>query len=135
MFLKSGLFLKIVDLTSVHTEHLASLVACVTWHLDIRNGGEVSLDIMALTQYNGQGMCSNVDCCYETARRNKEEVRSWAKRMNWRVAADMRDQIPRLPKTVVIRKKIPKMRFQFFLHLLYVYLSEQLSLKSKPSGF
>ena len=56
-------------------------------------GGEVSLDIMALTQYNGQGMCSNVDCCYETARRNREEVRSWAKRMNWRVSADMRDQI------------------------------------------
>ena len=38
----------------------------------------MSLDIMALTQYNGQGMCSNVDCCYETARRNREEVRSWA---------------------------------------------------------
>ena len=35
----------------------------------------------------------------------------------------------RLPKTVVIRKKITQMRFQFFLRLLYVYLSEQLTIE------
>ena len=91
MFLKSGLFLKNVDLTSVPTEHLASLVACVTWHLDIRNGGEVSLDITALTQYSGQGKCWIVNY-FEyndiVLDRYRKEVMSWLKKINWHVTTE-----------------------------------------------
>ena len=53
--------------------------------LDIR----VILDIMALTQYSGQGKCWWVTCIYsDTAERYGEELRSWAQRINWDVSED-----------------------------------------------
>ena len=50
----------------------------------------MSLDSMALTQYRGQGKCWEVACYRETANRYKEEVRSWAKRINWTVFENQR---------------------------------------------
>ena len=44
--------------------------------------GEVSLDITALTQYSGQGRCGRV-LWTDTARRYREEVNTWAQRINW----------------------------------------------------
>ena len=54
--------------------------------------GEVSLDISALTQYSGQGVCARVDSWYYTGVKYsyREELRSWARRINWRV--DMRSE-------------------------------------------
>ena len=49
---------------------------------------EVSLDIATLTQYNGQGKCRHVWCWYVIADRHREEVRSWARRINWQVFED-----------------------------------------------
>ena len=45
--------------------------------------GEMSLDIMALTQYSGQGKCEWVRCYYDTARKYMEELRTWAVKINW----------------------------------------------------
>ena len=54
--------------------------------------GEVSLDMTALTQYSGQGECVGVryENSYgqrsdESASRNIEQLRCWAKRINWLV--------------------------------------------------
>ena len=45
--------------------------------------GELSLDMTALTQYSGQGKCGQMECYEDTADRYREEVRSWAQRINW----------------------------------------------------
>ena len=51
-------------------------------------GGEESLDITALTQYSGQGKCGQLTCWDDTAHRYGEEVKTWARRINWTVAVD-----------------------------------------------
>ena len=51
------------------------------------------LDIMDLIQYSGQGKCREVWCCGITADRYREEVRSWAQRINWRVKVNVDDII------------------------------------------
>ena len=49
-------------------------------------GKQVILDIEALTQYGGQGQCLKVLLDYaRTADRYGEEIRSWAKSVNWAV--------------------------------------------------
>ena len=45
--------------------------------------GEVSLDITALTQYNGEGRCEEMAYWYDTKERYKEEMRTWVQRTNW----------------------------------------------------
>ena len=45
--------------------------------------GEVSLDIRALTLYSGLGKCREIKCWYHTADRYRQELRSWARRINW----------------------------------------------------
>ena len=47
---------------------------------------KVMLDIEALTEYGGQGQCMKVLLDYaRTADRYGEEIRSWAKSINWAV--------------------------------------------------
>ena len=48
-------------------------------------GGEESLDITALTQYSGQGKCGQVEWYGDAADRYREEVTSWAQKINWDV--------------------------------------------------
>ena len=120
-----------LDLASIETEHLASLVSCVTERIDIPSviincdirslldnvksnglfidrhslsseetqalvramesdvkcvmlGREASLDISALTQYSGQGKCKSVYGFKNiTMDRHREELKSWAVRINW----------------------------------------------------
>ena len=43
----------------------------------------VNLDIMALTQYNGEGRCWLVKSFGETSDRYREEMWSWAWRIKW----------------------------------------------------
>ena len=56
-------------------------------NLGIGGIGEVSLDISALTQYSGQGVCARVNSGYYTGVKYSysEELRRLAKRINWRV--------------------------------------------------
>ena len=56
-------------------------------------GGEMSLDIRALTQYSGQGKCQWVRCWHDTARKYREEVRSWAGRINWPLQWNLDEKI------------------------------------------
>jgi len=48
-------------------------------------GSEVTLDIEALTQCSGQGMCREVQLCIDTADRYRDEMETWAKSRNWRL--------------------------------------------------
>ena len=123
-----------VDLTQVPANHLASLVSCVTYQLDIENvtgcdlvsiltslkckelgiyrqnlGSEESralvqtmesvvgwlwlhdgatLDIEALSEYSGQGVCRTVELHGDTRDRYKEDMKTWAGNRNWRVVKD-----------------------------------------------
>ena len=58
--------------------------------VNLGDSGNVSLDMTALTQYSGQGECVGVgyENSYgqrsdESASRNIEQLRCWAKRINW----------------------------------------------------
>ena len=48
--------------------------------------GDVSPDIMAITQYSGEGRCWRVVCLGNTAEKYREQMRSWAERIHWEVA-------------------------------------------------
>ena len=45
--------------------------------------GEVDITMRMLTQYSGHGKCKGVTCYGETADIYREEVKTWAKMMNW----------------------------------------------------
>ena len=125
-----------VDLASVPTSHLVSLVSCVTESISIINitncdiisildsvrcpslsfrfkslgseetqalvrameshverlslgsWGEVSLDMAALNQYRGQGKCSKVLCNFIVTIKYKEELKTWAQDIKWRVGVE-----------------------------------------------
>ena len=65
---------------------MESNVECVSLRSD------VSLDIAALTQYGGLGKCEEFKCHGDTADRYREEMRSWARRINWNVSEDDSDE-------------------------------------------
>ena len=47
--------------------------------------GEVTLDIKTLTKYKGQGKCLMVDCFADAAAQYIKQLKTWAKRIRWRV--------------------------------------------------
>ena len=60
---------------------------------EVRLCGEVTLDIESLTQYSGQGACSKLMLYYEAWDRSgdtryREELKTWARSRNWKVAQD-----------------------------------------------
>ena len=61
--------------------------------VELGGWGEVNLDITALAQYGGQGKCKEVECYGDTANKYREEVKIWARRINWRVACDLNNYI------------------------------------------
>ena len=50
--------------------------------------GEVSLDMEALSEYSGHGVCRRVVLWGDAADRYKGDLRKWAKDRNWRVTKD-----------------------------------------------
>lgn len=46
---------------------------------------EVTLDIEALAEYSGQGVCKSLELRDDTAPRYSEEMRTWARNRNWKV--------------------------------------------------
>ena len=50
--------------------------------------GEVTLDIEALSEYSGQGVCGEVRLYGNTRDRYREQLRTWASNRNWRVIVD-----------------------------------------------
>ena len=72
----------------------------------VRGSGEVSLDIRVLTQYSGQGECRRVRCEDVAATRYREEMRSWAQRINWRVEKDLDNVIViKFPQPIFILRE------------------------------
>ena len=56
---------------------------------EVRLTNGVTLDIEALTEYSGQGVCRNVELFLDesyTADRYREGMRTWARSRNWRVS-------------------------------------------------
>ena len=51
--------------------------------------GDVILDINTLTEYSGNGQCSDVRISGDTADRYRDELRTWAKNKQWRVDTDI----------------------------------------------
>ena len=47
---------------------------------------DVTLDIEALTEYSGRGECWDLRLSFDTRGRYREEMRTWARTRNWKVA-------------------------------------------------
>ena len=55
--------------------------------------GEVTHDIWVLTEYNGQGRCSQVILLDTTAARYRAEIRTWARSGHMRITEDSKSTI------------------------------------------
>ena len=51
----------------------------------VKLGGLVTLDVEALAEYRGQGVCWKVKLCGDTVDRYKEDLSKWARSIDWRV--------------------------------------------------
>ena len=78
---------------SMSSEETRAMVRAMESNVEIviLGDGEVTLDIGILTQYSGQGKCGVVECFDDTADRYRENVRSWARRINWSVTRNQTD--------------------------------------------
>ena len=87
-------------------EETWALVRAMESHVDmvvLGLYGDVRVDMMALTQYNGQGKCQWVRCWHDTARKYREEVRSWARRINWTGQWDLDGNIMTINRSSISR--------------------------------
>ena len=50
----------------------------------VKLGGLVTLDVEALAEYRGQGVCQKVDLVGRTVARYKEDLSKWARSRDWR---------------------------------------------------
>ena len=50
--------------------------------------GSVEVDMETLASYDGRGRCRDVQCCYKTGDRYRDQVRRWAGRIGWKVWRD-----------------------------------------------
>jgi len=72
---------------SLGREETQALVQAMESHVEkveLGFGDSVTLDIEALTEYSGQGVCSRVVLWDDTVPRYREEMRTWASSRNWR---------------------------------------------------
>ena len=77
-----------INSQSLRSEETQSLVRALESNvtgLVLGHYGEVSLDITTLTQYSGQGKCRRVVCWRANADMYREELVTWAQRVNWAV--------------------------------------------------
>ena len=80
----TGLRISCQTLSSEETRALVRAMESRVEEVELGEWGDLSLDITALTQYSGQGMCRHVYCMGGTAL--YREVRSWAERINWLIS-------------------------------------------------
>ena len=82
-------YLYIVGSQSLGREETQALVqAMQSGVMKVRLWSEATLDIEALTEYSGQGVCREVGLRNDTMSRYREEMRTWARTRNWRVEKD-----------------------------------------------
>ena len=75
-------------LSSEETMELLRAMETHVERVELGFWGDMSLDINILTQYSGQGKCWEVVCWDDTGTKYREEVRSWAEKINWKVTLD-----------------------------------------------
>ena len=75
-------------LSSEETMELVRAMETHVERVELGFWGDMSLDINILTQYSGQGKCWEVVCWDDTGTKYREEVRSWAEKINWKVTLD-----------------------------------------------
>ena len=73
----------IISRLTLSSEEIQELVRAMETRVERVRVRVVSLDITALTQYSGQGRCRLLECFQDFAGRNRKELKSWAKRINW----------------------------------------------------
>ena len=78
-----------IDNQSLGREETRALVQAMESGVEeVRLGIEVTLDMEALAEYSGQGVCMEVTLLGDTADRYRKELVTWARSRNWRVDAD-----------------------------------------------
>ena len=81
-----------IDRQSLGREEIQALVQAMQSGVEwVTRMEKVTLDVEALAEYSGQGVCREVRLLGDTAARYKEELRTWASNRNWRVTADTDD--------------------------------------------
>ena len=73
----------------LNSEETEDLVRAMESGVEVVSLIMVSLDIRALTQYNGQGKCRKVICFRGIADKYKEDLKSWAEKINWTVRLEI----------------------------------------------
>ena len=74
------------NLSSEETQDLVQAMeshVMVVKHGEEGELGDVILDIKALTEYSGQGMCRQIICNKGIVTSHREELETWAKSHNW----------------------------------------------------
>ena len=87
------LYLDMQRLGDEKTQALIKALESRVERLHLGRIGEVTLDISALTMYDGSGKCRMVNFWYHTSRKYRAEVRNWAQTMSWKVLCDIHDAI------------------------------------------
>ena len=78
-----------IDRQSLGREEIQALVQAMQSGVEwVTRMEKVTLDVEALAEYSGQGVCRAVRLFGVTAARYREELRTWASNRNWRVTAD-----------------------------------------------
>ena len=72
---------------------LQAATSSLVWGLqhgvaELRLGGRVRLHIQTLLEWDGRGRCGEVTCWHDTRDTYKEEMRTWAARVNWNVEGE-----------------------------------------------
>ena len=70
-------------LSSEETRALVRAMESGVENVELGRRGEVTLDIRALIQYSGHEKCQEVSCWDDTAEKYREELSSYAQRINW----------------------------------------------------
>ena len=76
--------------------------------LNLGYSGRVRLDLQTLMEYDGRGRCGQVTCYRDTGVTYKEEMRTWAARVNWDISEGenwmdmMRKKIPNTESQCVL---------------------------------
>ena len=70
------------------TQALVQAMESSVKEVHLYGDGDVSLEIDALSEYSGHGVCWLVGLEDDTAARNKEDLRKWAGDRNWEVTVD-----------------------------------------------
>ena len=82
-----GLDIVYMDLSTAETQSL--LAAMVSGVEEVELGRGVTLDMETLSQYDGKGNCGRVMVCGDTVmRRYRGQLKSWAKRIGWKLMED-----------------------------------------------